>query len=221
MDACAQAPRQSPWKLVITPADAERSAFARDGFVTQQAQRRIGRGPVIPRIAVGDLEYRDLLGRRAAALQQLGHRDPIELPKEIGRRPAWRQRIADFLHRGLDVLAGKFRIGARPLAVPDDDRSQIAVVPGGNRFELQRLHVVLNESMGFSERLGSSLGVLAVGESIPQRKHAAAGTIAGIEHHDLVAGLDQFVGRREPRKSRTRDEYFFGRATSAKALLWR
>ena len=212
MDARAQALRQSLGKLVIAAAYAERRALAGDGFVPQQAQCRIRRGPVVPRIAVADLQQRDLLGRCAAALQQLGHRDPVELPEQLGRRPPWRERIADLFHRRLDVLAGKLGAGTGALAVPKDERSQLSVVPGRNRFQVQRLNVVLNEIVGFSEGLGSRLGILAVGERIPQRQHAAAGTIAGIQHGDLVAGLDQFVGRGESCESRTGDEDLFRKA---------
>ena len=80
---------------------------------------------------------------------------------------------------------------------------------------------MLNEIVGFSEGLGSGFGVLAVGEGVTQRQHAAAGAIAGIEHRDLVARLNQFVRRGESRESRTRDEDSFGGTARGQAMRWR
>jgi hypothetical protein len=75
---------------------------------------------------------------------------------------------------------------------------------------MKRLNIVLHEIVGFREGLSARLGVLAVGEGIPQREHAAPGAIARVEHRDLVSRLDQFVRRGESGQPRTRDEDFFG-----------
>ena len=80
---------------------------------------------------------------------------------------------------------------------------------------MQRLDIVVNEIVGFAESLGSRLGVLALGESIPQRQHAASGTIAGIQHRDLVAGQDQFVGGGKSSESGTSYKDSFGRTIRA------
>ncbi len=72
---------------------------------------------------------------------------------------------------------------------------------------------MLNEIVGFTEGLGSRLGILAIGETVAQRQHAAAGPVAGIDHRDLMAGLDQFVSRGESRESRTGDEDVFRRTS--------
>src|SRR6185295_19136946 len=72
MDTRAQALGQCFGKTVVATADSEGRALASDGFVTQQAQRRIRSGPVVPCIAVGDLKLFDFAGRRALAPEQLG-----------------------------------------------------------------------------------------------------------------------------------------------------
>ncbi|SRR5581483_6491593 len=64
----------------------------------------------------------------------------------------------------------------------------------------------MNETVGLSERLSASLGVLTVGETIPQCQHTATGPVACLEHRDFVAGLNEFVGRRKSREAAARDE---------------
>lgn len=75
---------------------------------------------------------------------------------------------------------------------------------------------MLNVIVGCIECLGSRLSILAVGESVPQREHAPTGMVAGIEHNDLVAGLEQLVGRRESRQPCADDQDAFARAACAK-----
>src|SRR5581483_12359788 len=104
-------------------------------------------------VAIVDRERSDLLGRGSAVPQQLGHRHVIELAQEFVGRPARGEGVPNLFYGRLNVFPEQTGVRRSACAAYEAQRRELAVVPGGQRIQPERLYVVLNEVMGLSEGL--------------------------------------------------------------------